>query len=107
VTACDQNACAGGGAPTILNVNPTVGILSTLPVTISGISVEFAIQTSVKSPAPGGLNTLSSAGTVVQNIDPVAHTILFSISDTSFNGPASQFTTTGSGTWLDQTLPAL
>ena len=106
LTACDQNVCAGGGAPTFLDIDPAVGVLSSNPVTIGGVSVSFNVQTSVKSAGPGGLNTISSAGTAVQNVDTVAHTILFTIGDTDFIGPAFVFTTTGSGTWVDQTLPA-
>ncbi len=105
--ACDQNVCAGGGAPTFADIDPLVGVLTTSPTTIGGISLFFAVQTSVKSSGPGGLNTLSSAGTVVQNIDSVAHVVLLTIGDTGFIGPAFTFTTTGSGTWVDQTLPAL
>ena len=106
LTACDQNVCAGGGAPTFLDIDPAVGVLSSNPVTIGGVSVSFNVQTSVKSAGPGGLNTISSAGTAVQNVDTVAHTILFTIGDTDFIGPAFVFTATGSGTWVDQTLPA-
>jgi hypothetical protein len=107
LTACDQNVCAGGGAPTFLDIDPTVGVLATDPATVGPISVSFTVQTSVKSPGPGGLNTISSAGTAVQNTDVVAHSIRFTIGDTDFIGPAFVFTTTGSGTWVDQTLPAL
>jgi hypothetical protein len=103
--ACDQNVCAGGAIPTILDVDATVGTLATNPFTSGDIQVSFAVQTSVKSPGPGGLNTLSSGGTFVQNNGLVDHDIQLTISDTSFNGPASQFTATGSGTWVDQTLP--
>ena len=106
VLACDQNACAGGAVPTILDIDPTVGVLATPAGTVGPFSVNFAVQTSVKSTGPGGLNTLSSAGTVVQNLDTVAHTFQLTIGDTDFLGPASSFTTTGSGTWVDQTLPA-
>jgi hypothetical protein len=104
--ACDQNACAGGATPTFLDIDPTLGILVTSPTVVSGVSVSFAQQTSVKSSGPGGLNTLSSAGTVVQNVDTLPHAILLAIGDIGFIGPAAQFTTTGSGTWVDQTLPA-
>jgi hypothetical protein len=104
--ACDQNVCAGGDAPTFSDADPTVGVLSTLPAMIGPISASFAIQTSVKSAAPGGLNTLSTAGTVVQNTDTVGHAIQLTIGDINFLGPANTFTATGSGTWVDQTLPA-
>jgi hypothetical protein len=98
--ACDNNLCAGGAVPTFLDLNPAVGTLATGPAVLgTDISVSFAVHTSIKSPGPGGLNTVSSSGTVIENTGTVAHTILFTISDTSFNGPTSQFTTTGSGTW--------
>jgi PEP-CTERM motif len=106
ILACDQNVCAGGAIPTILDVDPLVGSLATIPFVSGDISVSFAVQTSVKSPGAGGLNTLSSGGTFVQNNGIVNHDIQLTISDTSFNGPASVFTATGSGTWVDQTLPA-
>ncbi len=104
--ACDNNVCAGGAVPTFLDLDPTVGVLETGPQVVGDISFSFAVQTSEKSSGPGGLNTLSSAGTVVQNTGIVAHTILLSIGDTDFIGPAFVFTTTGSGTWVDQTSPA-
>jgi hypothetical protein len=69
--------------------------------------VSFAVQTSTKSAGPSALNTLSSSGTVVQNVDVVAHNLLFVISDIDYNGPSTVFGTTGSGTWVDQTLPAV
>jgi hypothetical protein len=105
ILACDQNVCAGGAIPTIADVDPAVGSLLTLPLTIGDISTSFAVQTSAKSPGTGGLNTLSSAGTVVQNLGLVNHLILLTISDIDFVGPASEFTATGSGTWVDPTLP--
>ena len=105
VIACDQDLCAF--TPGFGDLDPTPGVLVTGVNSVGGVSVSFAVQTSVKSPGPGGLNTLSSSGTVIQNLTPIAQNILFTISDTSFNGPASVFTTTGSGTWVDQTLPAL
>ena len=104
LTACDNNLCAGFTFP---DLDPAIGILRTDPATVGDISVNVAVQTSVKSPGVGGLNTLSSAGTVLQNTGVVAHSIVFTISDTGFVGPAFEFTTTGSGTWVDQTLPAL
>src|SRR4029453_15348288 len=91
LTACDQNLCAGGGVPTVLDTNPAVGVLATDPVLIGSLSVSFAVQTSVQ----GSLNTLSSAGTVIQNLDTVAHTLELTIGDTEFLGPASTFTATG------------
>jgi hypothetical protein len=102
LTACDQNVCAGGGAPTAVDTNPAVGILATAPGFVGPVSVSFAVQTAVKGP----LNTLSSAGTVIQNTDGVVHTTQLTIGDTDFVGPAVVFTATGSGTWVDQTLPA-
>jgi hypothetical protein len=107
LTACDQNLCAGGGVPTFSDTNPTVGILATAPGFIGPIDVSFVVQTSVKATDPGTLNTLSSAGTVVQNTDTVPHTLQLTIGDTDYLGPALEFTATGSGTWVDQTLPAL
>jgi hypothetical protein len=103
VLACDQNLCAGGALPTVLDTNPTFGVLATDPITIGLVSASFAVQTSVK----GALNTLSSAGTVIQNTDSIAHTLQLTIGDTSFLGPAQTFTATGSGTWVDPTAPAL
>jgi hypothetical protein len=104
--ACDNNVCAGGAVPTFLDLDPTVGILTTGPAVVGDISFSFAVQTSEKSSGPGGLNTLSSAGTVVTNTGDVNHLILLTISDTDFVGPATEFTVTGSGTWVDPTLPA-
>jgi hypothetical protein len=101
--ACDQNACAGGAVPTFLDVNAAVGVLTTAGFTLGDISVNAAVQTSVQGP----LNTLSSGGTVIHNLGDVPHTLLLTISDTNFLGPASQFTLTGSGTWVDPTSPAL
>jgi hypothetical protein len=103
VLACDQNICAGGAIPTILDTNPTLGVLATDPFAIGPVSASFAVQTSVQ----GVLNTLSSGGTVIQNLDGVTHTIQLTIGDTEFLGPAQTFTATGSGTWVDPTLPAV
>jgi hypothetical protein len=100
--ACDQNSCAGGAIPTFLDTNPMLGVLATDPITIGLVSASFVVQTSVK----GLLNTLSSAGTVIQNLDGVAHTLQLTIGDTDFLGPAQTFTATGSGTWVDLTAPA-
>jgi hypothetical protein len=100
--ACDQGICAGGAIPTFLDTNPTVGVLATDPLVIGLVSASFAVQTSVK----GTLNTLSSGGTVIQNLDGVAHTLQLTIGDTDFLGPATTFTATGSGTWVDPTTPA-
>jgi hypothetical protein len=110
ILACDNvlagGACTGGGVATVSDTNPAIGTLTTAGFVSGDISVDVAVQTSLKSPGPGGLNTLSSSGTVIQNLGAVAHTIALTIGDTSFNGPASEFTVTGSGTWVDQTLPA-
>jgi len=103
VLACDQNLCAGGALPTILDTNPALGVLATDPVVIGLVSAAFAVQTSVQ----GVLNTLSSAGTVIENADTIAHTVQLTIGDTDFLGPAQTFTATGSGTWVDPTAPAL
>ena len=81
-----------------------MGVLATGAAVVGDISFSFALQTSIKSSGPGGLNTLSSAGTVVKNLGLVNHLILLTISDTDFLGPATEFTVTGSGTWVDQTL---
>jgi hypothetical protein len=102
VLVCDQNACAGGALPTVLDTNPTLGVLATDPLLIGLVSASFTVQTSVK----GTLNTLSSGGTVIQNTDDVAHTLQLTIGDTDFLGPANTFTATGSGTWVDPTSPA-
>jgi hypothetical protein len=99
--ACDQNICAGGAVPTILDVNAAVGVLTTAGFTLGDLNINAAIQTSVQGP----LNTLSSGGTVIHNLGAVPHTILLTISDTNFLGPASQFTLTGSGTWVDSIAP--
>src|SRR4030095_10421206 len=69
--ACDNDLCAGGAIPTIVDTNPTLGVLATDPVLIGLISASFAVQTSIKGP----VNTLSSGGTVIQNTDGVAHTL--------------------------------
>jgi hypothetical protein len=102
VLACDQNLCAGGAVPTFLDTNPTLGVLATDPIVIGLVSASFAVQTAVA----GVLNTLSSGGTVVENLDGVAHTLQLTIGDTEFLGPAQTFTATGSGTWVDPTAPA-
>jgi hypothetical protein len=101
--ACDQNVCAGGAVPTFLDTNPTLGILATDAVVLGLVTASFAVQTSVS----GTVNTLSSGGTVIQNTDVVAHTLRLTIGDTDFLGPADAFTATGSGTWVDLTLPSL
>jgi hypothetical protein len=102
VLACDQNLCAGGAVPTFVDTNPTLGVLATDPIVIGLVSASFAVQTSVK----GALNTLSSGGTVIENLDGIAHTLRLTIGDTDFLGPAQTFTATGSGTWVDPTSPA-
>ena len=88
-----------------LDVNPAVGSLGTIGALVGTINVSFSLQTSDKSAGPGGLNTLSSSGTQIENIGALADTILFTISDTDFLGPAFSFTTTGSGTWVDPRAP--
>jgi hypothetical protein len=101
--ACDQDTCAGGAIPTFPDLDPTVGVLTTGPLTVGDLSASFAIQTAIVG---GSLNTLSSAGTVVLNNDDVAHALQLTIGATDFLGPANFFTATGSGTWVDPTLPA-
>jgi hypothetical protein len=100
VTACDNNI---GCVPTagFADQDLAIGRLSTLANTIGAVSVSVALQSSVK----GGLNTLSSSGTAVENTGAVPVTILLTIGDTDFLGPAFTFTATGSGTWVDPTLP--
>jgi hypothetical protein len=98
--ACDNVAAGGaclGGVATFSDINPAVGRLDTLGATIGDITFGLAAQTADK----GALNTLSSSGTQIQNSGAVSHTILFTIGDTSFLGPALTFTATGSGTWVD------
>src|SRR4030095_1785742 len=101
--ACDQNVCTGGAIPAFRDTNLALGVLATDPVVIGLVSASFAVQTAVQGP----VNTLSSGGTVIQNSDGVAHTIRLTIGDTDFLGPANVFTATGSGTWVDNTVPAL
>jgi hypothetical protein len=101
--ACDQNVCAGGAIPAFPDTNPALGVLATDPVVIGLVSASFAVQTAVQGP----LNTLSSSGTVIENLDGVAHTLRLTIGGTDFLGPAQTFTATGSGTWVDLTAPAL
>jgi hypothetical protein len=100
VTACDNGI---GCVPTLVDQDPAIGRLSTLATTIGAVSVSVALQTSV--PGTGGLNTLSSSGTAVENTGAAPVTIQLTIGDTDFLGPAFTFTATGSGTWVDPTLP--
>jgi PEP-CTERM motif len=106
--ACDNVAAGGacpGGVAAVSDTNNAVGVLRSDPVLdlggAPGLNAEVAIQTSVK----GGLNTLSSSGTVIHNTDSAQHTIQLTIGDTGFLGPTVTVTSTGSGTWVDQTLP--
>lgn len=98
--ACD-NVAAGGacgsGLATFSDINPAVGRLDTLGATFGDITVGFASQTADK----GALNSLSSSGTQIENSGTVPHTIVFTISDIGFLGPALTITATGSGTWVD------
>jgi PEP-CTERM motif len=106
--ACDNVAAGGacvGGLAAFSDTDPALGVLRTDATSnlggVVGLNAEVAIQTAVK----GGLNTLSSSGTVIANTTAAEHEILLTISETGFFGPSFQFTATGSGTWVDQTDP--
>jgi hypothetical protein len=106
--ACDNVAAGGacpGGVAAVSDTNSADGVLRTDAINnlggVVGLNAEVAIQTSVKGPQ----NTLSSSGTVIHNTDSAQHAIQLTIGDTGFLGPTVTVTSTGSGTWVDQTSP--
>jgi len=94
VCAADNNLGCTFGA-TLVDTNPTIGILALAPVTIGGLSILGSAQTSIK----GSLNTLNTSSLEILNTTgaPVAGSL--AISDTSYISPVVQAYFSGSGTW--------
>lgn len=77
------------------DTNLTTGILQLADQTINGVVVNGSIQTSTK----GTVNILDTSSLSIINNNATATAITFTVSDTSFVGPATSFVSSGSGTF--------
>ena len=85
--------CADGQA---CDTALATGILQISDQTISGVTVNGSIQTSTKGPPSNVLNTSSLS---LINTTSVDKPITFTVADTDFVGPVTQWFSAGSGTW--------
>jgi len=82
----DQTGC---------DINLTPGVLQVSDQVINGVEVNGSIQTSTK----GVSNILNTSSLSLINNSGADKAITFTVSDTGFVGPVTQFVTAGSGTW--------
>jgi len=85
-TCVDNSAC---------DTNPTVGSLTTNPVTLAGI--EFSASNSLSLSGP--LDALSSSFNLIRNTSASPVLIRLAVGDTDYTFPVLAFHTAGSGTW--------
>jgi hypothetical protein len=89
-TGCDTNLAAG----TIQIANQTIG----------GVLVNTSIQTSVGTVAnPNVQDILNTSSTSLINTLGIPVAVTFTVSDTGFAGPVSQWNVSGAGTWENAT----
>jgi hypothetical protein len=89
-TACDTDLSTGK----IQIANQTIG----------GVLVNTSIQTSVGTPAnPNVQDILNTSSTSLINTLGIPVAITFTVSDTGFAGPVSQWNVSGAGTWENAT----
>ena len=77
------------------DINPAVGTLQISDQTINGVAVNGSVQTSTK----GTTNILNTSALSLINNSGTDLTIAFAVGDTSFIGPVTSFSASGSGTW--------
>jgi hypothetical protein len=78
------------------DTNNAVGVLQLSNQTVNGVEIDGSIQSSTKSL---GNNVLSTSSLTITNNSGSDKTIVFTVGDTSFIGPADTVFTSGSGTW--------
>lgn len=89
----DQNAAC--------DTNPAVGTLQIANQSINGVDINTSIQTQQIAAGPGGLNILNTSSTSVINTNPFAISLNVIVGATDFAGPATAFSTAGSGVWQE------
>lgn len=81
------------------DINNTTGVLELANQTIGGVQVNGSISTSVQ----GSLNVIDTSSLSVINNNATATAITFTVGDTSFTGPVTEYTVSGSGTFTGPT----
>jgi hypothetical protein len=77
------------------DTNPTTGILQIADQSINGVQVNGSIQTSESGP----INRLDTSSLSIINNNAFAVPITVTVGDINFTGPATEFTSSGSGTF--------
>ena len=91
-TIFDNNLPAPGS---LLDQNPTAGIIQINNEVVGGVIVGISIATA----APGVTSELNSNSLAVSNTNPFAITATVALSATDFLGPVNSFSASGSGTF--------
>jgi hypothetical protein len=91
----DNDAC---------DTNLATGTIQINDQTIGGVIVNTSIQTSVGTAAnPNAQDILNTSSTSLINTLGVSVDVTFTVSDTGFAGPVSQWNVSGAGTWENAT----
>jgi hypothetical protein len=94
---CNDNAAC--------DTNPTIGTIAlgstTTPLIINGVDILGSVTTSTGTTSTPGIDRLSSSSLSVTNTNLFAVTVTGAFGDTSFIGPANFFSTSGSGTFVN------
>ena len=77
------------------DTNAALDILEIADQTINGVQVNGSIQTSES----GSINRIDTSSLSIINTSAVNKSITFTVGETDFTGPASEFTASGSGTF--------
>jgi hypothetical protein len=89
---------------TSCDTNLATGTIQITDQTIGGVIVNTSIQTSVGTPAnPNVQDILNTSSTSLINTLGTSVAVTFTVSDTGFAGPVSQWNVSGAGTWENAT----
>jgi hypothetical protein len=89
-TCVDNGAC---------DTDPTTGRIALDTVTLNGVTIEGAVQTSTMVPSNG----LTSSSLSITNNSGAVATLTAALSDTDYVGPISSVATSASGTFFNTT----
>jgi hypothetical protein len=90
----NDSACAFGTQ--LLDQNPLLGVLSLATTTVGGVQVEGSIHRAIFGPPT---DSLRSSSLTITNLLASTALVQASIGANDFTAPATELTTTGSGTW--------
>lgn len=93
--ATDNDAACGFGTQ-LFDQNPLAGVLSLDTTNVGGVIVEGSIHREIFGPPT---NSLRSSSLTITNTLGVTANVQATIGATGFTAPATELTTTGSGTW--------